>query len=149
MLVRSMGVCLGKTAWICGHMLPLKPLVSTVLSTTGTSKTLAAFESATLLLMIVWRSKFDTPKSICGWRSISVTTQLSGVNSPFSLRLLRALGCGMVVLLCVGHGYDWYVGRQPRQSRPGLPRQHQGTRHTRHVTALGLGDAPLVLARLA
>ena len=90
--MRSIGVCFGKTAWICGHMLPLKPLVSTVLRTTGTSKTLAAFASATLLLMIAWRSKLATPKSICGWRSISVTTQLSGVSSPFSLRLARPDG---------------------------------------------------------
>src|SRR5207253_6503221 len=66
MELRSIGVCFGKTAWICGHMLPLKLLVSTVLSTTGTLKTLAAFEIATLLLMIVWRSKFATPKSIWG-----------------------------------------------------------------------------------
>src|SRR5713226_3214412 len=66
MVVRSIGVCFGNTAWICGHMLPLKPFVSTVLRTTGTSKTLAAFESATLLLMIDWRSKFATPKSIWG-----------------------------------------------------------------------------------
>jgi hypothetical protein len=92
MLVRSIGTCLGKTAWICGHMLPLKPLVSTVLRTTGTPKTRAALERATLLLMIAWRSKFDTPKSICGWRSICVTTQLSGVSSPFSLRLARPDG---------------------------------------------------------
>src|SRR6266852_9885985 len=113
MVVRSIGVCFGKTAWICGHMLPLKPLVSTVLRITGTSKTRVAFERATLLLMIACRSKFDTPKSICGWRSISVTTQLSGVNSPFSLRFLRAFGCGMVVLLYVGDGYDWCVGRSP------------------------------------
>ena len=86
---RSIGVCLGKTAWICGHMLPLKLLVSTVLRTTGTSNTLAAFARATLLLMIDWRSKLATPKSIWGWRSISVTTQLSGVSSPFSLLLER------------------------------------------------------------
>src|SRR5947208_9970139 len=66
MLVRSIGVCLGKTAWIWGHMLPLKPFVSTVLRITGTLKTLVAFDSATLLLMIVWRSKFATPKSIWG-----------------------------------------------------------------------------------
>ena len=58
-MVRSIGVCFGKTAWICGHMLPLKLLVSTVLRTTGTSKTRAAFARATLLLMIAWRSKFD------------------------------------------------------------------------------------------
>src|SRR5712692_7402624 len=82
---RSMGVCFGKIAWICGHILPLKLLVSTVLSTTGTSKTFAAFKSATLLLMIDWRSKLATPKSIWGWRSISATTQLSGVSNPFSL----------------------------------------------------------------
>jgi len=39
-------------------MFPLKDLVSTVLRTTGTSNTRVAFESATTLLMIVWRSKF-------------------------------------------------------------------------------------------
>ena len=66
MVVRSMGVCFGKTAWICGQRLPLKLLVSTVLRTTGTSKTLAAFARATLLLMIDWRSKLETPKSIWG-----------------------------------------------------------------------------------
>src|SRR5205807_2328308 len=88
---RSMGTCFGKIAWTCGQRYPLKPLVSTVLKTTGISKTLAAFERATLLLMIDWRSKFETPKSIWGWRSISVTTQLSGVSSPFSLRFARPL----------------------------------------------------------
>src|SRR5437016_1926801 len=66
MVVRSIGVCFGKTAWIFGHMLPLNPFVSTVLRTTGTSKTLVAFESATLLLIIAWRSKLATPKSIWG-----------------------------------------------------------------------------------
>src|SRR6266576_2779757 len=57
--VRSIGTCFGNTAWICGHILPLKLLVSTVESTTGTPNTCAALESATLLLMIVWRSKLD------------------------------------------------------------------------------------------
>ena len=70
-------------------MLPLKPLVSTVLRTTGTSKTLAALASATLLLMIVWRSKFGDAEEHLRLRSISVTTQLSGVSSPFSLRFAR------------------------------------------------------------
>src|SRR5947209_17485259 len=89
MVVHSIGDCFGKIAWTCGQRLPLKLLVSTVESTTGTSNTLVAFASATLLLMIDWRSKLATPNSICGWRSISVTTQLSGVSSPFSLRLAR------------------------------------------------------------
>src|SRR3954453_13989082 len=86
MLDRSIGCCFGKIAWIWGHMLPLKLLVSTVESTTGTPNTRAALHKATLLLMIDWRSKFETPKSICGCRSITATTQLSGVSSPFSLR---------------------------------------------------------------
>src|SRR5229473_7405317 len=70
-------------------MLPLKAFVSTVVSTTGTSNTREAFARATLLLMIDWRSKFDVPKSICGWWSMNATTQLSGVRSPFSLSLGR------------------------------------------------------------
>src|ERR1700761_119408 len=63
---RSIGSLPGKTARIWGHILPLKDLVSTVVSTTGTSKTLAAFEIATVLLMIPWRSKLLVPKSIWG-----------------------------------------------------------------------------------
>src|SRR4029453_5239932 len=92
MLDRSIGTCLGNTACTCGHMFPLKPLVSTVDSTTGTSKTRVAFDSATTLLMIDGRSKFETPNSIWGWKSMSVTTQLSGVRSPFSERLARGIG---------------------------------------------------------
>ncbi len=49
---RSINGCSGKTARICGQMIPLKLFVSTVLRTTGTSKTLAAFARATLQLMI-------------------------------------------------------------------------------------------------
>src|SRR5208282_6460825 len=63
---RSMGACCGKTAWICGQILPLKDLVSTVDSTTGTPNTLAAFASTRLLLMMDCRSKLLTPNSICG-----------------------------------------------------------------------------------
>src|SRR5438132_184504 len=63
---RSMGTWFGKIAWICGQRFPLNAFVSTVLRTTGTSKTLAALASTTLLLMIDWRSKLETPKSICG-----------------------------------------------------------------------------------
>src|SRR5580658_8617017 len=59
--VRSMGFWLGKTAVIWGQIFPLKLLLSTVLRTTGSSKTLAAFASATVLLMIDWRSKLETP----------------------------------------------------------------------------------------
>jgi hypothetical protein len=47
-------------------MLPLKDFVSTVVSTTGTLNTREAFAKATVLLMIVCRSKFDVPQSICG-----------------------------------------------------------------------------------
>ena len=38
-----MGSCPGNTARSCGHIFPLKDLVSTVVRTTGTSNTLAAF----------------------------------------------------------------------------------------------------------
>ena len=98
--LRSIGFCLGNTAWICGHIRPLKLSVSTVDRTTGTSKTRAAFESATLLLMTACRSKFDTPKSICGCRSISVTTQLSGVSRPFSLRFASLRDWAMSLSPC-------------------------------------------------
>ncbi len=64
---RSIGSCFGNTALIWGQRLPLKAFVSTVVSTTGTSKTLVAFASATVLFMIVWRSKLLTPNNICGW----------------------------------------------------------------------------------
>ena len=42
----------------------LKDFVSTVVKTTGTSKTLEAFPIATVLLMIPWRSKLLVPNSI-------------------------------------------------------------------------------------
>src|SRR5262249_25624316 len=77
-------------------MLPLKLFVSTVVRTTGTSNTLVAFASARLLLIIVWRSKFETPNSICGCKSISATTQLSGVSRPFSLSFRRPFLDGIV-----------------------------------------------------
>jgi hypothetical protein len=67
-------------ALICGHRLPLKLLDSTAVRTTGTSKTLEAFENATVQLMMGCRSKLEVPKSICGWWSINATTQLSGVS---------------------------------------------------------------------
>jgi hypothetical protein len=47
---RSMGSCPGNTARSCGHIFPLKDFVSTVVKTTGTSNTLAAFPNATVLL---------------------------------------------------------------------------------------------------
>src|SRR5580698_6371763 len=62
--VRSMGTWFGKTALICGQIIPLKLLLSTVLRTTGRANTFAAFAKATVLLMIDWRSKLETPKSI-------------------------------------------------------------------------------------
>jgi len=42
---------LENTARSCGHIFPLKDFVSTVVKTTGTSNTLAAFPSATVLLI--------------------------------------------------------------------------------------------------
>src|SRR6266403_3747388 len=54
----------GNTARNCGHIFPLKDFVSTVVKTTGTSNTLAAFPIATVLLMIPWRSKLLVPNSI-------------------------------------------------------------------------------------
>src|SRR5207249_8202632 len=100
---RSIGVCSGKMAWICGHMFPLNPLVSTVLRTTGTPKTRAALQRISLLLMMDWRSKLPTPKSICGCRSMMVTTQLSGVSNPFSLRLASEVLFGIVYV------FVWFV----------------------------------------
>src|SRR5229473_3040617 len=50
--VRSIGTWFGKTALICGQRFPLKLLLSTVLRTTGSENTLAAFASATVLLMV-------------------------------------------------------------------------------------------------
>src|SRR5207253_7635559 len=40
-----------------------------------------------LLLMMLWRSKFETPKSICGCRSMVAATQLSGVSRPLLTQL--------------------------------------------------------------
>src|ERR1700735_3138058 len=62
--VRSTGTLFGKTAVIWGQIFPLKLLLSTVLRTTGRSKTLDAFASATVLLTSDWRSKLETPNSI-------------------------------------------------------------------------------------
>src|SRR6266853_3314137 len=76
MELRSIGATFGHSAWIWGQRFPLKLFVSTVLRTTGTSKTRAAFDSTMLLLMIDWRSKFETPNSIWGCKSMMVTTQL-------------------------------------------------------------------------
>src|SRR5262249_12849296 len=40
---------------------------------------------------MVWRSKLATPNSICGWKSMKATTQLSGVSRPFSVRFVRGI----------------------------------------------------------
>src|SRR5271170_1052689 len=85
MLDRSIGARPGKTACIWGHMPPENALLSTVESTTGTSKTRAALPRIRLLLITVWRSKLATPNNICGGRSMNATAQLSGVSRPFSL----------------------------------------------------------------
>src|ERR1700744_5030072 len=55
---RSIGSCPGNTARSCGHMFPLNDFVSTVVRTTGTSNTLVAFPSATVLLIRVFRAKW-------------------------------------------------------------------------------------------
>ena len=60
-------------------------------TTVGTSKTRAAFARIRFALMIDCRSASPTPNSICGCRSIMVTTQLSGVSRPFSLSTGRAV----------------------------------------------------------
>ena len=67
MLLRSTGVWSGNKSSNCGHMLPLKPLVSTVVKITGTPKVLAALANSSVLLNNVWRSMFATPNTICGW----------------------------------------------------------------------------------
>jgi len=61
---RSIGSRPGKSVLSCGHIRPLNDLVSTVDRMVGTSKILVAFASATTLLMIDWRSKFETPNNI-------------------------------------------------------------------------------------
>src|SRR5258708_6135235 len=85
---RSIGSWPGKMALSCGHILPLKDLVSTVVRTTGTSKIRVALARATVLLMIDCRSKLEVPNNICGWWSMNATAQLSGVSRPFSLRFI-------------------------------------------------------------
>ena len=57
-----MGTWFGNTALICGQIFPLKLLLSTVLRTTGRANTLAAFASATVLLMIDWRFEIRNAK---------------------------------------------------------------------------------------
>src|SRR6266436_10448117 len=95
---RSIGSWPGKTALSCGHILPLKDLVSTVVRTTGTSKSRVALARATVLLMIDWRSKLEVPNNICGWWSMNATAQLSGVSRPFSLRFI-CCACAIYLFL--------------------------------------------------
>src|SRR5271169_1314963 len=95
---RSIGSWPGKTALSCGHILPLKDLVSTVVRTTGTSKIRVALARATVLLMIDCRSKFEVPNNICGWWSMNATAQLSGVSRPFSLRFICCV-CAICLFL--------------------------------------------------
>src|SRR5260370_1324167 len=90
---RSMGSRPGNTARSCGHMFPLKDFVSTVVKTTGTSNTLAAFPNATLLLMIPWRPKlllaaiscegFDnTVRVVTEFRALPHRASLSSPRRP-------------------------------------------------------------------
>src|SRR6266436_1514904 len=97
---RSIGSWPGKTALSCGHIFPLKDLVSTVVRTTGTSKIRVALARATVLLMIDWRSKLAVPNNICGWWSMNATAQLSGVSRPFSLRFICCV-CAIYLILSV------------------------------------------------
>jgi len=73
----------------CGPHVPLKDFVSTVVKTTGTSNTLAAFPNATVLLMIPWRRKLPVPKQHLALMVDQRHEQLSGVKSPFSLSFGR------------------------------------------------------------
>src|SRR5919109_724578 len=59
---------------------PEKDSEATVLSTTGTSNTLAALARPTVELMIAVRSPLPVTKNICGWWSTNRTAQLSGVS---------------------------------------------------------------------
>src|SRR3984893_11057499 len=95
---RWIGCWLGKIALSCGHILPLKDLVSTVVRTTGTSKIRVALARATVLLMIDCRSKLEVPNNICGWWSMNATAQLSGVSRPFSLRFICCV-CAIYLFL--------------------------------------------------
>jgi hypothetical protein len=59
---RSMGVWFGKIAWICGHILPLKLLVSTVLSTTGNVEHLCGFQKRDVVVDDRLAVKIGDPK---------------------------------------------------------------------------------------
>ena len=66
-------------------------LVSTVDRTTGTSNVFAALLEYEIVVDDRLGVEVATPNSICGCRSMIATTQLSGVNSPFSLSFTRLL----------------------------------------------------------
>lgn len=72
--------CLGKTSRSCGRIGPEKDSAATVDSTTGTSKTRAAFARPTVALMTATRSVLAAPKNICGWWSTNSIIALSGVS---------------------------------------------------------------------
>ena len=67
MVVRSIGFCSGKTAWISGNRGPLKVWAATVVRIVGTLNALAALARPTALLRISPRSWLCTPNAICGW----------------------------------------------------------------------------------
>jgi hypothetical protein len=87
MLERAMGVRSENTSSSCGVMRPLNPFDSTAVKMTGRPKIFAALASTSTLLSKSCRSMLATPKNICGWWSMKMTTPFSGVNRPLSVEL--------------------------------------------------------------
>src|SRR5919109_1370432 len=65
-VVRSMGVCSGYTAWIVGKIGPLKVFEATVVRMVGTLKIFAALTKPVTLLMSNCVSMDCAAKAICG-----------------------------------------------------------------------------------
>ena len=93
-------------------MWPEKPSVSTVVMMVGTPKARAALASATALFFSVWRSIDCTPKAICGWWSMRISWQASGVSSS-GLAVHRSSSASS----CIGGRRSGFV-QQPAQPRP-------------------------------
>src|SRR6185369_11997742 len=81
MELRSTGSWSGKISSSWGHMLPEKPLDSTVVRMVGTLNILAALARSRTLLKRVCRSMLATPKTICGWKSMKMTAEFRGSSS--------------------------------------------------------------------
>src|SRR5207245_4527256 len=80
-VVRSIGVCSGKTACTVANMGPLNVLEATVVRMVGTLKTFAALAKPVTLLMSNCVSMDCAAKAICGWWSMSTRTAFCGVRS--------------------------------------------------------------------